>query len=154
MLCLMTATGALAQEATQTQQWQQNKEQFKSDKIAYISTKMNFSVEEAQKFWPIYNKYDEILDNIGEKRRKNFEPKRNKCVSELSEEICQQMLNTAFEIDQEELETRKQFYSELSKLFSQKTIMRYYHAEHEFRKKVICDTKQNGGSFGKSFKNN
>ncbi|MCQ2253195.1 MAG: hypothetical protein MJZ61_07080 [Bacteroidales bacterium] len=151
ILCTACSTSS-AQENGDN--WKQCKEQFKSDKIAYISTQMNFTVEEAQKFWPIYNKYDEIFDNIAEQRRQNFEPKRIKGIENLSEEACQKMLTTQFDLDKKENEARLQFYNDLSKLFSQKTIMQYYHSEYEFRRSVIRNTKPSGGSFGKSFKNN
>jgi hypothetical protein len=37
-------------------------------KIAYLTKKLNLSAEEAQKFWPIYNKY---VTEIGQLRRMN-----------------------------------------------------------------------------------
>ena len=133
--------------------WEQKKQQFKAEKVAYITTKMNFTVEEAQKFWPVYNKYDEILDGIGEKRRKNFNPR---CidVDTLCEAECMKILKTSFALDEEELNARRNFYKELRAVFSDKKIMRYYHAEREFRRRLISEKQGQGASFGKSFKEN
>jgi hypothetical protein len=36
--------------------WDDAKKQFKSEKVAYITSGMGLTVEEAQKFWPLYNK--------------------------------------------------------------------------------------------------
>ena len=49
---------AFCQEKNDNLTWEQRKQQFKADKIAFISTAMDFTVEEAQAFWPIYNKFD------------------------------------------------------------------------------------------------
>src|SRR5262245_25579731 len=41
-------------------------------KIAYLTKKLNLSTEEAQKFWPVYNKYmDEIRKTRQEARQNN-----------------------------------------------------------------------------------
>lgn len=132
--------------------WRERKERFKAEKVAYISSVLNLSVQQAQKFWPIYNQYDILLDSIGEKRRNNMDMKRLNDISSFSEQECKEMMNNSFAIDSKELEIRKKYYDELSKIFSQKEIMQYYHAEHEFRRNAMRQFK--GASFGKSFKNN
>ena len=40
----------------------QKTEEYKSEKIAYITTTMNLTPEEAEVFWPIYNKYSTKKD--------------------------------------------------------------------------------------------
>jgi hypothetical protein len=132
--------------------WRERKERFKAEKVAYISNELNLSVQKAQKFWPIYNQYDVLLDSIGEKRRKNMDMKRLDDISGFSEQECKDMMINSFEIDSKELEIRKKYYDELCKIFTQKEIMQYYHAEHEFRRNAMRQFK--GASFGKSFKNN
>jgi len=133
--------------------WNQKKQQFKTEKVAYISTEMNFTVEEAQKFWPVYNKYDELLDKIGEQRRQNFNPKCTD-VNTLCEKKCADIIKRNFELDSTELSTRKAFYNELKTIFSDKQIMHYYHVEHEFRRRLISDKQKPSGTFGKSYKEN
>ncbi|MBQ3656953.1 MAG: hypothetical protein II956_08950 [Bacteroidales bacterium] len=143
---------AFAQDDKQSS-WEQRKRQFKAEKIAYITTEMNFTVQDAQKFWPIYNKYDEILDKIGERRRKNFAPKAGG-IDALTEEQCALILDNNVVLDNEELLAKQNFYKELKEVFSHKMIMKYYHAEHEFRRKLISDKQNGGASFGKSYKEN
>lgn len=117
--------------------WIQQKQQFKADKVAYITTNMNFTVEEAQKFWPIYNKYDEIFDKIADERYHNYDPKRGKCVSELSDEVCQRIMENSYVLDQKELDARRQFYQELIKIFSPNKVMSYFNVEYKYRHKVM-----------------
>ncbi len=150
---LISAMQLSAQEKTENPDFAAMKEQFKSDKIAFLTCKMNFSVEEAQVFWPIYNKYDLIFDQISEERRNNYDPKRSMPVCKISDDVCKKMMENAFSLDQRELDARKALYNELSAHFKPNTILRYYHYEYEFRRHVMHDNRPKGGSFGKSYKN-
>lgn len=141
------------QNEGQQQNWVQQKQQFKADKVAYITTNLNLTVEEAQLFWPIYNKYDEIFDNIADERYHNFDPKRGKCISSIAPEVCTRMMENSFLLDEKELAARKELYNELKKIFDPNTIMKYYRIEHEYRRKVVKENGPKSGSFGKSFKN-
>ena len=153
-----TLTAAYAQNDDKTAQppsWDETKQRFKSEKVAFISSGMNFTVEEAQKFWPLYNKYDAIFDSIGEARRVNYS--RKECMKnydKMTEAKAGDIIAKSFEYDTQELDTRRRYHEELSKMFSQKTILLYYHLEHEFRRQKISDNKPIGNSFGKSFKGN
>ncbi len=151
---MVSSMAASAQDSNGSDQnWSQQKQQFKADKVAYITTQMNFTVEEAQKFWPIYNKYDEIFDRIADERYHNYDPKRCKNVSDLSDEVCTKMMENSLRLDQEELNARQQLYRELTKIFSPNKIMLYYHTEFLYRRKVMHANGSKGNSFGKSFKN-
>lgn len=50
------------------QGFKEKKEKIKALKVAYITEKLDFTTDEAQKFWPIYNTFDE----------KQFEIRHNK----------------------------------------------------------------------------
>ncbi|MBL0136825.1 MAG: hypothetical protein IPP79_24030 [Chitinophagaceae bacterium] len=81
-------------------------------KIAYITKKLNLSPEEAQKFWPVYNKYtDEI-------RRVQIESRQNKG-SELERE--EKLLNI-----------RKKFNGEFGKALSADKVNSFFKVEKEF----------------------
>lgn len=154
----VTLTVALAQNGDTPKQsctYDQCKQQFKSEKVAYITSGMGLTVEEAQKFWPLYNKYDAIFDSIGEARRVNYS--RKECMKnydKMTDAKASDIIAKSFEYDDFELKTRRRYHEELSKIFSQKKILFYYHLEHEFRRQKISNNKPAGNSFGKSFKNN
>lgn len=81
-------------------------------KIAYLTRKLNLSTEEAQKFWPVYNKYaDEV--------RKMHMELRN---------------NNENEIDREEkvLNLRKKFNSEFGKALNDDKVNAFFKSEKEF----------------------
>lgn len=151
----ITASAQDGNKDAQQPSWEEVKQRFKSEKVAYITSGMGLTVEEAQKFWPLYNKYDALFDSIGEARRVNYS--RKECMKnydKMTDAKAGDIIAKSFEYDDMELATRRRYHEELSKVFSQKKILLYYHLEHEFRRQKISDNKPAGNSFGKSFKNN
>ncbi len=81
-------------------------------KIAFLTRKLNLSSEEAQKFWPVYNKYaDEI-------RKVQIEAHQNQ----------------TSEIDREDkiLTIRKRFNGEFAKTLSNEKVNTFFRVEKEF----------------------
>lgn len=81
-------------------------------KIAYLTSKLNLSPEEAQKFWPIYNKYSEELSKLRSDARKNGTPE--------------------LEVEEKVLAIRKKYNSEFSKALPPDKVNAFYKAEKEF----------------------
>lgn len=81
-------------------------------KIAYLTKKLNLSTDEAQKFWPIYNKY------IDEVRKTRLDARLNK----LGE------INT----EEKLLDIRKRFNGEFGKALSLEKVNSFFRAEKEF----------------------
>ena len=81
-------------------------------KIAYLTRKLNLSTEEAQKFWPVYNKYaDEI-------RKVQIEARQNR--------------TTEIEREEKVLNIRKRFNGEFSKALSVEKVNTFFRVEKEF----------------------
>jgi hypothetical protein len=83
-----------------------------SYKIAFLTKKLNLSPEEAQRFWPIYNKYEEEL------RAARIENRQNK-TSEIATE--EKILNI-----------RKKYNGEFSKALSTEKVNTLFKSEREF----------------------
>jgi hypothetical protein len=81
-------------------------------KIAYLTNKLTLSPEEAQKFWPVYNKYtDEIRSTRLEARQK----KQSEIVTE--EKI---------------LGIRKRYNTEFGRVLSAEKVNAFFKAEKDF----------------------
>lgn len=81
-------------------------------KIAFITQKLNLSTEEAQKFWPIYNKYAAEIRKVRVDGRLNNEKE--------------------IEIEEKLLTIRKKYNSEFSKALSAEKVNAFFKAEKEF----------------------
>ena len=81
-------------------------------KIAFLTKKLNLSPEEAQRFWPIYNKYEEEL------RAARIENRQNKASEIVTEEKI--------------LNIRKKYNGEFSKALSTEKVNTLFRSEREF----------------------
>lgn len=81
-------------------------------KIAFLTRKLNLTPDEAQKFWPIYNKYEDELRNA------RMENRQNKA-SEIATE--EKILNI-----------RKKYNGEFTKALSTDKVNTLFRSEKEF----------------------
>lgn len=81
-------------------------------KIAFLTKKLNLSPEEAQRFWPIYNKYEEEL------RAARIENRQNKASEIITEEKI--------------LNIRKKYNGEFTKALSNEKVNTLFRSEREF----------------------
>lgn len=79
-------------------------------KIAFITRKLNLTSEEAQKFWPVYNKY--VTELIATRRLKG------------------DMDEITFE--EKQLGVRKKYKAEFTKVLNEEKANQYFQAEKEF----------------------
>jgi hypothetical protein len=81
-------------------------------KIAFITKKLNLSTDEAQKFWPIYNKYMDEVRKAQQDAKLNKDP----------------------EIQREEklLNIRKRYNGEFGKAISSEKVNSFFRVEKEF----------------------
>lgn len=96
-------------------------------KIAYLTNKLNLTPEEAQKFWPIYNKYSDELRKIRNDAKQNNTPE--------------------LEVEEKVLAVRKKYNSEFSKALPADKVNAFYKAEKEFGnmlKKELMERRQKG----------
>ncbi len=81
-------------------------------KVAYLTKKLPLSPEEAQRFWPVYNKY------VAEIRKQRIDQHRNNMPT--------------LEREEKLLHTRKKYSGEFIKSLGDEKTNRFFQAEKEF----------------------
>lgn len=109
-----------------------NRERIKALKTAFITQEMEFSNKTAQKFWPIYDQYEEERRELH--RREHIDLENMGCINE---EQAEEMLQEFVEIEKQEYQIKKQLFSDLRQILSAKEIIKLHRLEDEFHKKLI-----------------
>lgn len=120
------------------------KEKIEALKIAYITKKLNLSPEEAQKFWPIYNKYQAEL----EKLRKDFKGEMSDellNLEQLSSSEADKALNDMLAFKTNEVELTKKYTAEFKKVLSSQKVVKLFIAEQEFKKELLKMLREKQG---------
>ena len=119
---------------------QQKQEDVEAQRIAFITTRLNLTPEEAQKFWPVYNKYRGELEVIRKSRATELmNAKVN--FSDYTDEQINQLIENEFTYRQKELDLQKKYNDEYKKVLPVKKVAMLYRAEQLFKVKLINDVK-------------
>ncbi|MFV0483520.1 MAG: hypothetical protein ACK5MG_05430 [Bacteroidales bacterium] len=110
-------------------------DKFKAIKVSFITEKVELTPEEAQKFWPVYNKYESQKFELMKVKRKGEEA----MCGEISESEAKTKNAEYIQCMEKEAEIARNMNADLLKVISAKKVMRLYRAEFEFRDKIIRD---------------
>jgi hypothetical protein len=91
-------------------------------KIAFITKELNLSIEEAQRFWPVYNKYADELRVLRTERKQNN-----------SSEI---------DLDEKALMIRKKYNGDFSKVLSSEKANNFFRSEKKFNTFIIRELQE------------
>lgn len=118
----------------------------KRDKIdalraAFISKKVNFTTQETQSFWPLYNEMNDKLDAA----RKNFRVQYNNTTNYdfITDKEAEAYLAAELNLKQKEFEIYKDYYDKFKKILPVKKVAAVRRAEDEFKKEIIKTIKEN-----------
>ncbi len=127
-------------QAQEQKDKEQHRERIKAMKVAYITQEMSMNPDLAQKFWPIYNKYE--CQKMDLHRREHEELKD---IESLSEKEADMKLMEYQEIENEEYQIKKELFSDLRKIITSKEIIKLYKLESDFNKKLLKEYRERKG---------
>lgn len=131
-ILLITVIGLQGQKPNHSEKL----EKYRSEKVAFLTSKLNLSASEAEKFWPIYNQLEQERWEI-QKSRKAIEEKIRDAEVSLSEaEIVKLTRNFAGSM-QKEAGIMVKYNEKFLKLLPPQKVLKLYQAENEFRVYMI-----------------
>ncbi|MCC6383754.1 MAG: hypothetical protein LC117_03055 [Bacteroidia bacterium] len=128
------------------QRMMQSKEKdIETFKIGFMTKRLNLTNEEAQLFWPIYNKYESDLEAIRVERRNNMRMSFNN-KNELSDKEAEKIIDSELSFRQKEIDLMKNYNSKFKQVLPAKKVLLIYQTEEEFKRELlkrIRDRKDN-----------
>jgi hypothetical protein len=106
-------------------------ERIEAQRIAFITQRVNLSPEEAQAFWPIYNEYRTKEKKLRENRMVRED------ILEMEEKEAAEYLGRMLDLEQEELNLKKDYTQKLKSVLSARKILRFYAAERMFKERLL-----------------
>ena len=114
---------------------QDRKEYIRTQKIAFISTELALTPEEAEKFWPIYNEYDAKVEAL-RKERKGY-AKELKTIDELSEDRAYELTELILDTEKREVELRAEYLIKFAEVLDKKKAAKVFVAEEKFKRELM-----------------
>jgi len=120
-------------------QHKERDERIKTLKIAFITERLAFTESEAQKFWPIYNAFEEENNKL---RREAYNKRKVENMESLSESEAKKILNEMVSIEEQKHQLRQKFMKDLLIAIPAKKVVLLKASEDEFNKRMFEEFKK------------
>ena len=120
------------------QKKEERRAQIHAQKVSFFTTKMELTPEEAEKFWPIYNKYEEKRMRM---RQEGKAARGSKKIEEMTETEMTAMVDRKVEMNITKAQMEKEFVEEVKKVLPIKKVLLMHRAEREFKRQLVKNLK-------------
>lgn len=128
---LFTATNIIGQRM--------HKQNIRVLKTTYISNVINLTPSEAEKFWPVYNKFSSKLRNLKFRLEAGIVEEINDQggIDNLSEEESQKIINEFITVEKSISQAKIKRLTELNKIISAQKLIMLEKAEKDFNRRML-----------------
>jgi hypothetical protein len=139
-IILMVLAGVFAlsgyKATAQTESHEARMEKYRTEKIAFLTSKLELTSAEAEKFWPIYNQLEKERWEA-QKSRRDLEDKVREAEENLSENEVTKLTRDFAGSMQKEGALMTSYNEKFLKVLPPKKVLKLYKAENEFRMNMI-----------------
>jgi len=121
----------------QAQMRKEKKEQLRALKIAFITEELQLTPEEATRFWPVFNAFEEKQREIRKQKLKNYLDSEGESSTQLNEKDAQQALKQMEVMDDELYQAKKKLRDDLKGVIPAYKIILLKKAEEKFKQKLL-----------------
>jgi len=117
-------------------------EKIQAQKVAFLTNRMGLTAEEAQRFWPVYNEYDALRNQILEQRRStSYYYTQN--AAKLSEKETDAIIQKYISLQKQETDLLEKYNARFRQILPASKVMKLYVAEVEFRNFLLRQIREN-----------
>lgn len=129
---------------------------YRGEQIGFFTEEMNLSEEEAMRFWPIYNAYQNKRDSLWRAQRKFL---KNYTRGD-SEKVGSDVLSEFLDFDKAKDELQRDYVTKLQSFMSDERILQLFYTEYQFKHFMLNRIRgrhghgqSNGKGFGRGNRN-
>jgi len=142
-VCLLAATALTAQpQKPSDEQRQKDFERIKAEKIAFITSELDLSPEEAQVFWPVYNQcWKETLESH-KKMMDAYYSFHGKKGDDLSDKELETKLDEYIAAQKAHNQVMSDWYPKFRAVLPVRKVAKLYQAEEAFQRRMIDNIRK------------
>jgi Spy/CpxP family protein refolding chaperone len=122
----------------------EKKEQIKALKVGFITNELSLTPDEAAKFWPIYNAYDDKQFELRHQKMRAFKDRMDDDLDKMSDKEASALLAQMESNEDELCQSRKKFIASLKGVLSPIKIIKLKKAEDDFNRKLLQQYRGKG----------
>lgn len=112
---------------------QRDRDKIEVLRMSFITKKLELTNSESEKFWPIYNEYNDKIKAI----RKNLRQSYRKQPENITDSEAEELYLLDIKSKQAELDLHKQYNERLKAIIGVKKMVKLRLAEEEFKREMI-----------------
>jgi hypothetical protein len=129
--------------STISQAQKPGKERIEAMKIGFITKRLSLTAEEAQRFWPVYNRFVDEQEKLRKSTKANLieelaDP------SALSDAEAEKALQEMLQFKSNEAVLIRKYTNEFKKVISVQKVVMLFKAELEFKRELLKQLKERG----------
>lgn len=140
---LIAGPAALAQPGDGEGWTPERRQEIKAQQSAYLTRRMNLSPQEAQRFWPIHNQFDDALEAQRKEHRARMKSLKAEDAAP-SEADANTLLDQRLALREQELALRRQYDAQFRKSIGAVKTWELYQAERDFHREMLRSMRREG----------
>lgn len=136
LICLFS--GAILAQGPYRPSPGERKEKIEAMRVSFLTTRMNLTSDEAQKFWPVYNEYRAEMEKLDKPVKDSPKP-----VDEMTDAELRQLISKELSVEEARLNLRKKYADKFLQVISPLKLVRMQQAERDFKKELMERLQQN-----------
>ena len=122
----------------QGEKMKEKREQIKTLKVAFLTTELDLTSNEAEKFWPLYNAFDDKQFELRHQKMKSFMKRMdNETLDKMTEKEASTLLAQMESSEEELFLLRKKFIASLKGVLPSIKIIKLRKSEEDFNRKLL-----------------
>jgi hypothetical protein len=117
---------------------QTEKDKVEALRINFITKKLELTSADAEKFWPVYNEYNDKVKAI----RKNLRQSYKKKSENLTDKDAEELYYLEIQSKQAETDVHKQYSEKIKIIIGVRKLVKLRIAEEEFKREIINSIKE------------
>jgi len=116
-------------------------ERLNAYKIAFYTKRLNLTSQEAEKFWPLYNEYQDMKNKIQLERQeinRNF----NQNELNMTDKEMTEAGDRFIALEVREASLAQEFHTKIKIILSPAKVLRLYQAENQYRLQLLKELQQ------------
>ncbi|MEA1876320.1 MAG: hypothetical protein U9N86_05615 [Bacteroidota bacterium] len=116
-------------------------EKYKSERVAYLTQKLDLEVVEAEKFWPLYNEYQNKRETLMKEGRPQW---GRASMDSLSDIQMKEMMDAKIQNDLKMAKLAVEYHEKFQAILPIKKVFILHHAEQSFMGHMIQRLRESG----------
>jgi len=140
IILILLAAFSLVQLKAQNPALNPNMEKLNAYKIAFFTRRLNLTSQEAEKFWPVYNEFQDKRNSILQERL-SLNRNINQNELNMSDKEMIEAGDNYISLQVREASLAQEYHKKFREILSPKKVLRLYQAENQYKLLLLNEIK-------------